>query len=638
MNQISRAGTGHGELNWCISTNRSFTWTGLMSWLFLLALAFECAAGMIQPVQAGNRSSKNIRDSDVIVLKDPKRAYPLGPHFFVYEDRSDTLTVNQIASDVMSRRFVPASSPVPNISSTKSAIWVRFTVEDSSSEYSFWLLEVGYAVLDEVRLYSGSPAAGFTETISRSSTPVQERTIRHRLPYFRLPLQKNVPQQFYLRITARTSIPLALTIRHVREFMDYDHNAQIVLGIFYGAMVIMILYNLFLFFSVRDKTYLYYVLYVSGYTVYQLAQDGLVKEYILTYGDAFFYVAYGAIGFFFLFGVQFTRTYLSTKQRTKVLDRALLLIEGGALVSLLFSPVLAGGPLNLIAGILAIGYGITGFSAAILCRKQGFRPASYYMIALSGFFLGFVIRVARVDGLVPMNFFTQNAFQIGVLWEVSLLSLALGNRINTLKGEYDHDREMTRHRISSDLHDEIGSNLSSIAVASQMLKSDSQLNSEQREELDGITSAAQRTAEAMRDIVWFINPEHDTPREVVTKIRETASSLLRDVDLSFELDEKAIQDIKDLQVRRSIFLILKESLNNIARHARASSVTVFLGREKNAVCLCVKDNGVGFSEKSIKPGNGLRNIRNRARQMGARLEIKSEPGMGTEICFFYGIP
>ncbi|HEY9164624.1 MAG TPA: 7TM diverse intracellular signaling domain-containing protein [Candidatus Kryptonia bacterium] len=605
----------------------------------LLVIALQWAFVLQRPAYAEDAHSQTSDAAQQItVLRDARKPYLIGPRLELLEDRNGRLTINDVASEAVSKQFLQANSPVPNFSATKSAIWVRFTVVDSTKEYDLWLLEVGYAMLDQVILYSGSLATGFTETILNSSTPVQERTIRHRLHYFQLPLQKNVPQQFYLRITARTSIPLSLTIRHVRAFMEYDHNTQIVLGIFYGAMLVMILYNLSLFFSIRDKTYLYYVLYVSGYTIYQLAQDGLVKEYLITEGEVFFYVAYAAIGFFILFGVQFTRTYLATDRRTKLLDHVLKVIGAGALASFILSPVLAGGPMNFIAGILAISYGVTGFTAAVLCRKRGFRPATFYMIALSGFFVGFVFRVLRVEGLVPMNFFTQNAFQMGVLWEVTMLSLALGNRVNTLKAEYDREREMTRHRISNDLHDEIGSNLSSIAVASQMMKSRSHLNTEDREQLDDITSAARKTSEAMRDIVWFVNPEHDTPHEMVEKIRETATMLLQDIDVIFEMDEKAIEGVRELQARRNIFLILKEALNNIVLHAKATAVEVNARREGGSLLLCINDNGVGFNLSDVKEGNGLRNIRNRARQMGAHLEVKSIAEKGTEICLSYRIP
>ncbi len=575
---------------------------------------------------------------ELTVLRNAKQPYLLGPNLKLFVDRSHRLTIREIASDSVTREFRQAKSPIPNFSSTTSAIWVRFTVIDSTDEYGFWLLEVGYPMLDEVRLYAQSEDSSFSEAISSNAVPVEVREIRHRLHYFHLNLKKEIPTQYFLRITARTSIPISLTVRHVREFMDYDHNAQLTLGIFYGALLIMMLYNLFLFFSVRDRVYLLYVCYVISYTIYQLGSDGLSKEYLFTSGRDFFYWTYGGIAGFLFFGSLFTQVYLTTKQRTPKLDYILRSIDVLALLSLLFLPVLAGGQMDLIASVLGVSYIVTGMAAAIICRRQGYRPASYYLLAISGFFIGFLFRILRVDALAPMNFFTENAFQMGVLWEVTMLSLALGDRINTLKAEHARERELTRHRISSDLHDEIGSNLSSIAVSSQLMKRQTYLRKSEKEQLEDINTAARETAEAMRDIVWFINPEHDIPGQLCARMRQTAALLLRDVEVSFEMEDGCLKNVRELQARRNIHLIFKESLNNIVRHARATKVSIDVRSKSDFIYLCIRDNGIGFDPTQVKDGNGLKNIRSRAQQLKADLTIKSKINEGTEICLTYGIP
>jgi signal transduction histidine kinase len=589
---------------------------GYLTWLFVLLTA--CCVHVVTA-------------QELTVLRDARQSYLLGPHFELFVDRGHRLTIQEIVPDSIAEQFRQARSPVPNFSSTSSAIWVRFSVVDSTDEYGVWLLEVGYPMLDEVTLFTRSQDSSFTRMVSSSSVPVNERTVRHRLHYFHLVLEKNIPQEFFLRIIARTSIPVSLTIRHVREFMDFDHNMQMTLGLFYGALLIMVLYNLFLFFSIRDRVYLLYVCYVISYTIYQLGSDGLLKEYVFTSGRDFFYWTYAGIAGFLFFGALFTQSYLTTKQRTPVLHRVLQLIEALALLTLPFLPVLAGGPMNMIATILGTAYIATGFTAAVICRKQGFRPASYYLLALSGFFVGLLFRIMRVDALVAMNYFTQNAFQMGVLWEITMLSLALGNRINTLKAENAHERELIRHRISSDLHDEIGSNLSSITLSSQMVQRSGRLGNLEKRRLAEITATAKETTDAMRDIVWFINPEHDELADLLLRLKDVTSKLLVGYDYTFKTSGKTIVTIPDLLIRKEVYLFYKEALHNIIKHAKASKVDINFMSQKGMFVLSVCDNGIGFEVRDVDGGFGLRNLRERAERIGATFDLSSCRGEGTKI-------
>jgi signal transduction histidine kinase len=589
---------------------------GYLTWLFVLLTA--CCVHVVTA-------------QELTVLRDARQPYLLGPRFELFVDRGHRLTIDDIVSDSIAKQFRQARSPIPNFSSTTSAIWIRFSVVDSTDEYGVWLLEVGYALLDEVTLFTRSQDSSFVRSVSSSSVPVEEREIRHRLHYFHLILEKDIPQEFYLRITARTSIPVALTVRHVREFMDYDHNTQMALGLFYGALLIMMLYNLFLFFSIRDKVYLYYVLYVISYTIYQLGTDGLLKEYVITSGRDFFFWSYAGVGAFLFFGVMFTREYLATKERTKLLDHILQAIGGVALMIFFLTPIMAGGPINLVGTFIGAAYIVAGFAAAIVCRKQGFRPASYYLLALSGFFIGFIFRILRVDALVPMNFFTENAFQMGILWEVTMLSLALGNRINTLKAENARERELIRHRISSDLHDEIGSNLSSITLSSQMVQRSGRLGNLEKRRLAEITATAKETTDAMRDIVWFINPEHDELADLLLRLKEVTSKLLVGYEYTFKTSGQTIETIPDLLMRKEIYLFYKEVLHNIIKHAKASKVDINFMSQKGMFVLSVCDNGIGFEVREVNGGFGLRNLRERAERIGATFDLSSCRGEGTKI-------
>lgn len=195
-----------------------------------------------------------------------------------------------------------------------------------------------------------------------------------------------------------------------------------------------------------------------------------------------------------------------------------------------------------------------------------------------------------------------------------------------------------RLRIAGDLHDEIGSNLSSITISSHLMQQDKNLNAQQKELLKDVSITARETADSMRDIVWFINPDHDNPKETVAKMKEIARSLLRNIRYTFEIDESAFARITNLEIRKNIYFIYKEALNNIVKHSRATEVRIRLGRKSYGVDFTISDNGVGFDTAAVQNGNGLRNLSKRSVEMNAALQLRSNSQEGTVISLFIKIP
>lgn len=188
--------------------------------------------------------------------------------------------------------------------------------------------------------------------------------------------------------------------------------------------------------------------------------------------------------------------------------------------------------------------------------------------------------------------------------------------------------EHMRVRIATDLHDELGSNLSGIALASQMTNG---LVPSDVQRLRDIRKNALQTIDTMHDIVWFIKPEHDYPAELISKMKELAASLLFNISYNFSCDSDSLADIIDTEDRQNIFLIYKESLTNIVKHAQSGCVDIEIGSNKKKFLLSIKDNGCGFEVLSGNSGDGIRNMQNRAARIHAVLEIQSCPGKGTLI-------
>ncbi len=200
--------------------------------------------------------------------------------------------------------------------------------------------------------------------------------------------------------------------------------------------------------------------------------------------------------------------------------------------------------------------------------------------------------------------------------------------------------ERMRTRIATDLHDEVGSSLSQIAILSEVARqhlshSEAAPATRAMEPMEKVAVTSREAVDAMSDIVWAINPRRDHLSDLSQRMRRFASDTLtaRDIRLRFRAPE---QDLGlDAEVRRQVFLIFKECVNNIVRHADCTDVEVDFALTDHHLSLRVWDNGHGFAETQPEPGrnggNGLPSMKRRAQELGGRLEVISGNGDGTTI-------
>jgi two-component sensor histidine kinase len=204
-----------------------------------------------------------------------------------------------------------------------------------------------------------------------------------------------------------------------------------------------------------------------------------------------------------------------------------------------------------------------------------------------------------------------------------------------------------RTRMATDLHDDIGSGLSHMAILSEVVKQQMGDTAEQSVPmLTEIADSARALVGSMRDIVWSIDPRRDDLANVVVRVRQFASDVLEPQKI--KLDFQAPPELEKVKLnpeqRRHLFLIFKEAINNIARHAECSSVTLSFNVSHNRLTVEIRDDGRGLSDVSPAEaptseragGHGLENMQKRAAQLGGHLSVDSSPGLGT--CLKLTIP
>jgi signal transduction histidine kinase len=187
-----------------------------------------------------------------------------------------------------------------------------------------------------------------------------------------------------------------------------------------------------------------------------------------------------------------------------------------------------------------------------------------------------------------------------------------------------------RNKIASDLHDDVGSTLSSISIFSQMAQ---QQSKEVNPLLETIGESSRKMLDAMADIVWTINPENDQFEKIVLRMRSFAYELLgaKNIDFEFNADEEVTKMKLPMELRKNLYLIFKEATNNMVKYSGANKALFNIKEEKNNLVMLIKDNGKGFNMQQSTAGNGLKNMKKRAKEIGAYFIIESTPGNGTVI-------
>ncbi|GAO44269.1 sensor histidine kinase [Flavihumibacter petaseus] len=194
-----------------------------------------------------------------------------------------------------------------------------------------------------------------------------------------------------------------------------------------------------------------------------------------------------------------------------------------------------------------------------------------------------------------------------------------------------------RNNIAKDLHDEIGSALTSIRILSEVsgrnLSGDSNKTHAYLQQITEQSAAAQQ---GMSDIVWAVRPENDTLENMVIRMREYAAATLesKDVITSIRIDESLLEKTLDMHQRRDFLLLYKEAINNIAKHAEARNVDITLRRQADQLEMIIMDDGRGFDPSGSTSSNGLRNMEARAQLLGGRLSVQTATGNGTSITLY----
>ncbi len=365
--------------------------------------------------------------------------YSLGHSIEYLEDKEGTLTFEEIRSGARDGEFRDARTNILNFGFTRSAYWLRFRIDNTFrvTANTNWVLELSFPFVDGATLYSPTVSGEYQAKTFGDRQPFWSRDWRHRNFVFNLGrIPDASTDYYYMRVYGRGALNVPLDLWTPQELAEHTANEQIVIGIYYGVMLAMLLYNLFIYFSTRDVTYLRYVSFLFAFLMLQAVANGHGFQYIWPPYPALanistpFFIALSGLS-----AIWFTTAFLEVPQHKPELQpmyRAGMYTNTAALLIALFMPTHYSLPINILIAIATIGILVAG---ALAILRSGSRPAQFYLAAWSMLLLGCLLKGLALAGVLPQNHFTNYTWQLGSALEVLLLSLGLGDRINVLREE-----------------------------------------------------------------------------------------------------------------------------------------------------------------------------------------------------------
>lgn len=353
------------------------------------------------------------------------------------EDKDGKLDVNQVAT----MKFQPETKKVPNYGLTKSAYWFKIVLSNEA-HINNPVVKIHNGILKEATLYE--PAGnGFITRFAGENVPFDKKEFNTQFPVFPVSVPYDSSKTLLLRVVSNNVMELPFTAGSETRIFDAINKDQLFFGIYFGIVCVMFFYNIFIFFTVRDRNYLYYVMYIATVGLVQACLKGYAAKFLWRNNTALtFQMTNISLALSGIFSIFFVFSFLSVKENKPKLYKVLwgiwIVYCIGIAVNLTGNFVMAQQMLQGNASLVSIAI----MTVSIGIYKQGYRPALYFSVSWSFFLAGVLIYILKDAGALPYTNFTSNSILIGSAMEVALLSFALADQINT----YRKDKELSQAR------------------------------------------------------------------------------------------------------------------------------------------------------------------------------------------------
>lgn len=372
-----------------------------------------------------------------LVYTDPSDKIYVGPYVELMTDTSGQLDWETQRNEVS---YKACSTPIIPLGISGFSHWLRFSIENQTDDPNMYL-EVDFPVLDELDVYVESPGGSYT-VLTGEARGLSTKPVRYNSFGFPITVNTGQTATVYLRIRSSEQINLPISVSSNKGFWDSVIRDKLFFGVYLGLIGVMFFYNLFIYFTTRDRSYLIYISYILFVGFVQFSLEGYASTYLWPEVPRLSMLSLNIFNALTAFAsIAFFRSFVKLPALLPRANKLLLGIGALYIVELILAfaglDEISYNLMNLAATILAIAL----FVISILAIRKGSRPAQFFLTGWS-FFLGSIIVFVLKDvGVVPYNIFTSNILQFGSGMEVVLLSFGLADRINVLKREKEQSQQ-----------------------------------------------------------------------------------------------------------------------------------------------------------------------------------------------------
>jgi len=547
----------------------------------------------------------------------------ISDYLYILEDKEKALTIDDVLSVDASKDFIRNKKGLPNFGYTSSAYWTKFKIKNNTA-FTERLLEITYPPLNEVDIYVFDGTKMIDELHFGSKYPFHERLYPYPNFLYIFNLEQEESLTFYIRFETQGSMQMPIYVWEQSGFMNKKQTDFLFQGIFYGITGVMALYNLFLYFALRHKSYLYYVLVISMACLVNICLNGIGYKYfwpnspVWNMRSIVFFLSLGSI-FSLLFANSFLDLRNSLPKAKKVLN--ILITLNIVIVALVFISYKSA--LNLMVfGVISMAIFI--LVSAYLCWKKGVRQTRFFIVAWFIFLVGVLTSLLADAAIIPLNSITKNMWQVSATIEVILLSLALADRINILRLEKEqavieaHDNQLLavkNLKKSDELKDEF------LAITSHELRTPlygmigiaeslkagvaGKFPSAMENQLDLIISSGERLTWLVNDLLDFSKLKHNAMevklqsvrlKEIVDVIVTFCRPLVKDKNIT--LINKVPDEFPPIIADQNLLMqILYNLVGNSIKFTEAGEICISVEKIESAYKIFVTDTGRGMTKE-----------------------------------------
>jgi len=546
---------------------------------------------------------------------------------------------------VKHEKFVNATEKIVNLGITKSTLWVKIKLNTQLLKPKA-ILQISSPFKDSVSLsYTLKSGKNITETLG-IMYPYSKNKLEHYLPAFEIPTSDLASPIMYLKVKSRWSMVVSVSVKTKEEFHKKRTKEYLIAGLLIGGLLLMACYNLFLYFSTRDFSYVLYVSALLGAILSQGYIFGILIPYISPESPEFsFRFPIYIMAFTGLFSAWFPLHFLEIKKRDGIIYYALIFAILFALSSMFLEFLHLDYLSRKVNLILVITNSLIIFSSAVYSLVRGNKIAIYFTIAWTFYLMGMITFSLKILGIVPHNDFTKHFMHVGTFMEVMLLSFALGHKYYLVRVEKDKLERQTREELEKmvkqqtkelevsleekevllkEVHHRVKNNLQ-IVISLLDLQVASIKNAQNREILAQSKSRVYSMSLIHQKLYQSDNFARVNMKSYLEELFVYVQSSYHNI--AKEVNYISVVDDKELSLNQAVplGLIVNELLTNSFKYGlqnkEGNIVKISLVFNANNVVLEIADSGLGFDEKEqeqgVKKSLGLFLVKSLSKQLRA---------------------